>query len=281
MPLFSVIIPWRARPELRRTLDQNLPLFERHGAEVVIVNCGGEPAELASIVADVPLSSLRVVRLPDAAFNKSLATNIGALCASGRMLMCLDADIVLRSDFFAQGRAVLERGRCFAAIRTVYESAPVANPRLEAFKRVVHTQELVFTDGRKARLQSQSGADGSRCGSGLLVLNKSDLIAVGGFNSALRGWGFEDADLQIRLQLTGGLSVRQVGKALHLTHGDDKRDEISNGGHHHAIARNMQHCFDSYRRGVFVGSHDQDEREWRDRLRLDVVRGHEETAPPP
>jgi len=58
---------------------------------------------------------------------------------------------------------------------------------------------------------------------GMLIARRADLISVGGMNSDLSGWGFEDLDLLIRLRRRG---VRLVpcGDGIHLTHGDDKRN---------------------------------------------------------
>lgn len=77
MSAFSVVIPWRNRPELARTLTANAEVFARHRAEVLIVNCGGDPDELSTLLRDQPIAELRQIYLPCGSFNWSLANNTG------------------------------------------------------------------------------------------------------------------------------------------------------------------------------------------------------------
>jgi Glycosyltransferase like family 2 len=272
MGLFSVIIPWFRRPEVRQTLEANAGMFERHSAEVIIVNCGAAPDELTPFIRDVPVSVLRHIVIPTASFNKSLANNIGALCSSGRFLFFSDADILLRSDLLSRARATLERQRCFVKIRAVHESQPKARPALQCVKRIVETRDIVFANARRVRLRFFQTGFGSRCGSGLLLMRKRHLLAAGGFNSALHGWGFEDIDLHIRLQVMANISLVAVGSVVHLTHGDDTRN-IRSGSREDDTARNVEICFENYSRGMYTGSYVEDVRQWRHAIReVPVIR---------
>ncbi len=265
MRAFSVIIPWLSRPELRNTLEANAELFERYSAEVIIVNCGGNPDEVTSLIQGHAISSLRQIVLPEVGFNKCLANNLGILSSSGRFIFFLDADIALESDVFARAGVMLPSRRCFIKIRRVRESQPTEDPNLRYLRQIVDTRDVTFRDGRKARLRFVRGGDGSRCGSGLLFVTRRHMLAVGGFNSALNGWGFEDLDLQIRLQVVMKLSVRVIGTVVHITHGDEKRN-IRSGSRHEDATRNMQQCFESYSRGIYTGSYEEDARTWQKRL---------------
>jgi hypothetical protein len=79
----------------------------------MIVNCGGQQRILAELLAQQPVSNVRVVTLTGASFSKSLANNTGAVWGRGETLFFLDADIVLRTDVIAQARRMLDRAACF------------------------------------------------------------------------------------------------------------------------------------------------------------------------
>jgi glycosyltransferase involved in cell wall biosynthesis len=266
MSTFSVVIPWCNRPEIEQTLAANTALFERHGAEVVILNCDGDPDALAEILRHQRITRLRHVYLPGVGFNRPLARNLGALCCTGTYLMLLDADITLTSDLFRQAARKLERGDCYVQVRKVNHTEPVRDPALSFLSEVLYTQHLVMKDGRIIHVKTRSGRDGSGCGPGLLTMRHEHLVGAGGFNSALVEWGHEDHDLQVRLQVVMRLSVKLTGEVMHLSHGDDKR--ASRGENLKAAARrNMLVCAENYGRGDFHGTYQEDARLWRDKLR--------------
>jgi hypothetical protein len=98
-------------------------------------------------------------------------------------------------------------------------------------------------------------------------------MAVGGFNSAVTGWGFEDVDLHFRLQFVLHLKLRAVGRALHLTHGDEVRYVVS-GSVEQDHRRNMILCANNYSREDFMGTCERDGERWRDRVRQIHLDGH-------
>ena len=263
---FSIVIPWRDRPELKETLAANAAVFARHAVEVMIVNVGGDVDGLAGILREQPLLNMRHILLPGAAFNRSLAKNIGILCSSGRYLFFLDADITLVSDPFAAARRKLEREDAFVYIRTLYESRPERDPELAYVHETIYMQRMTLKDGRVARVRTRRGSDGSACAPGLLAVRRTHALDAGGFNSALVDWGFEDFDMHIRLQVAANLAPRWTGAACHLTHGNDKR-EVSGVTVRDGSRRNKLKCAESYSRGEFLGTYDEDARVWRDRLR--------------
>lgn len=261
---FSVVIPWFNRPELATTLAANASRFQRYRAEVIVVNCGGEPDEVTRLIHGIPIDGLRQVVVPVQPFNKPLANNIGASCSSRECLFFLDSDVVLSTDIFRSAHAILETQPSFVSIRRIVDSPPRTAPSLP-IRRIVTTQEWSFTDGRTARLRfEQTFAE--RCGPGLLLIRKPHFIAAGGFNSALEGWGFEDIDLQIRLQLTTGVRMRLSGSAIHLSHGDEMRC-VRGGSLEADINANRRSCIDGYNRGCFTGTYEQDVRKWQAAIR--------------
>jgi hypothetical protein len=262
---FSVIMSWKQRPELAVSLAFNAGVFARHAQEVLIVNCGGVPEQLSELISPYARHGVRQVVLPAPAFNRALANNIGAFCSSGNYLFFLDADILVTSDVFVTLKTVLDTSPCIGKIRKVSESQPTRVGADYFVQEQIDTREFVCRGGRKATLKFFSGADGSRCGSGLIFIEREHFLAVSGFNSSLKGWGFEDLDLQLRVQFVLGLSLTPVGEVGHLTHGDDTR-AIRGMSREQDYQRNVRECFDNYRQNNYVGSYDSDVREWGDKL---------------
>jgi hypothetical protein len=124
---------------------------------------------------------------------------------------------------------------------------------------LVETTELVTVDGRRAVLSARTSPTGMRAGDGIVLVRRDHFLAVGGFNSRLSGWGYEDTDLQVRLQFKLGLERVERGEVLHLTHSAAARDR-------EAWRRNKDACMQQYARGDYDGSLDHDGRAWRQRV---------------
>jgi glycosyltransferase involved in cell wall biosynthesis len=255
----SVIIPWKDRPELKVTLAINARVFAQYDAEVIVANCGGDRVMVETFAEQADVPGLRHLFVPHASFNRSLAKNLGVHCSTGRILFFLDADIMLTTDVFASALPLMESGDGFVQIRRVNESQPRVDPYMSFVAEKSEIQEFVLHDGRRAVIHCLKGSGGSRCGPGLMFLTREQVLAVNGFNSALHGWGFEDLDFQIRLQIATGATLRMTGEVTHLTHADDLRgaNECQN---------NMIKCADQYRRANFAGTFDEDVRAWRDQV---------------
>ncbi len=266
-PPFSVVIAWRQRPELAQALTANAAWFAGCGAEVIVVNCGGDADELSDLTRQQPVT-VRHLHVPNTAFSRSLANNLGALYSSEDLLFFLDADIIIKSDVFRQGARILEGGRYYGMIRTVHESQPQPNERMKTIREVVVTQHCRFMDGKRARLMSVTGGDGRRSGAGLMLVRRQHFFAVGGFNSTFQGWGYEDIDLHLRLQFVLGLKLRAIGKVLHLTHGDDRR-HIANPERNKDQdgVRNMGIALDNYYRQEYAGTYQADVAHWSEHVR--------------
>ena len=259
-PLYSVVIPWRNRTEIRETLVRNRPLFECHSLETVIVNGGGDQAMLDDLVRRAEVPDVRVVELPGTAFNRSLCCNLGVLAARGVHVFLLDADIVVSSDPLTDAAELLADGGRFAAIRTIFESAAPPDAGAESgadasfIAEMIVERTLVTVDGRRAVMRSRK-AGATRVGDGLVVVRRTDFHAAGGLNARLVGWGYEDTDFQLRLQFLLGLERVDVGEAIHLTHPTPQRSRES-------WHRNMTQCFRNYARREYRGSLDEDARAW-------------------
>jgi glycosyltransferase involved in cell wall biosynthesis len=265
----SVIIPWCDREELGHTLRANSPYFRESAAEVLVVNCGGDERLLRRLLADGAAHPPRAVRVP-ARFNKSLAINVGAHEARGRHLMVLDADIVFRHNLPAELRAALAPSS-FLTVADVAETEEGGEGGTY-LKSTSSRREFVLADGRRVEVvTSRVRFPGrTRKGTGLLFLRREHFLAVGGMNSDLAGWGWEDNDIAARLQMALGLEPREAGGAVHLSHADDKRfmrDGLSRADNDEL---NFMACLARYERGLIQGT-----------LEADVLRWHELVAAAP
>lgn len=224
-------------------------------SEIVIVNAGGNLAQLCTLIVNSGSSVVRLIDLPGERFNKAQALNVGAHFSRGDCIFMVDADVLLTADTLRTARRLLANGT-FVTIRKVTESRYF--PSSSLVTETIHTAEYVCSDGRRASIEYRAGADRSRCGPGLILVRRRDFISIGGFNSALKGWGFEDYDFQLRLQFALRLQRVTACDAVHLTH-DGLRDPMQS----RTNRRNRAISEGNYSRGKFTGTYLQDVKKWR------------------
>ncbi|MCA9654746.1 MAG: glycosyltransferase family 2 protein [Myxococcales bacterium] len=256
-PSLSVIVPWCDRAEIEQTLAANAEFLARHDAEVVVVQCGGDPQWLASALAR-QARPVTWVDVPADGFNKALALNLGVHAARGEHLFFLDCDVILHKGFLARARPRLAAG-AFVTVERVVESAarPRSDESLTAVAALANAIGLETPHGRTVWIETNRVRfdDGSRSGPGLILLRRDHFEAVDGMNSDLVGWGWEDLDLVTRLQLTGVATREQLGQATHLSHDDAKRAGGATGA---TESDNFAVCLANYRLGYHRGTHRDD-----------------------
>ena len=261
-PQLSVVIAWADRPELARTLAHNMPVFEEADAEVIVASCGGSPELLRDCLARARSPRVESITIPTS-FNKALALNVGAHRARAETLFFLDSDLELA------------RGTCSEALAVVDESCAVTLDRVvesegdgldyPGLRSVINTFALETADGRSVQIVNHRHLDdGSRNAPGMVFLRKSCFEGVGGMNSDLTGWGWEDLDLLFRLQLSLRLRVERFGTATHLTHGDERRS-IDGASRILNEARNSNMCMYNYGVGHYLGTYADDVATWAPR----------------
>lgn len=259
----SIVVTWRDRAELRAALPGLVGTARELGGEVIVVNFGGSrpmlSEQLGAWAAEVGL----VEAGPREYFNKSCAQNLGAARAAGKLLFFCDCDIVLEPGTVAHlAEQVMVRPGTFGTLAGVRESE--LNSR-GGQHIVCFGYELIIrtADGRQLRIKDneEDATDGSRQAPGLLLVRRSDFLAVNGYNSRLRGWGWEDQDMISRLTLGAGLERITSGHAVHLSHDDTARMR------HYHIAdrwesrdRMFRQALANYDRADFRGTFDVDTR---------------------
>jgi len=258
----SVLIPWCNRPVLGETLANNARRLRKSGIEVLVVNGGGAKDQVESLIEEHGWPRIRIVHTRSrTAFNKSECLNLGVSLARGRFVFVLDADVILTDGFLEKAIEAIGNGDpCFASVARVIESDPDTrperwNPESAILQRVFSTK-LTTPAGITATVEYRTTRNGTRTGPGLVVVSRRHFIAVQGFNSNLKGWGYEDYDFQLRLQLLLGLKRRTFGRVLHLSH----RGVVRRGSDY----RNRNECFRNYGHGLFLGTYHADVRRLKD-----------------
>ncbi|MEP7366375.1 MAG: glycosyltransferase [Acidobacteriota bacterium] len=251
----SVVIPWCNRLELGRSLSENASQLQQPGIEVLVVNGGGRRLDLEGISKDHGWPRLRIVHAPTTAFNKPECLNLGVAFARANLIFVLDADVILTGAFVQKAiSAVSNDANFFVSVAKVIESAPEKVPhrwnRNAAVLERRITTRITTPTGTTATVVHSVTREGTRTGPGLIVVGRKQFIAAGGFNSNLTGWGFEDYDFQIRLQLRLGLKRKTFGRAIHLSH--------ENVDGRATDYRNQRICYENYDRGLFTGTYRAD-----------------------
>ena len=257
----SVIITWRDRPEIETLLAHNGPEFQSVDAEVIVVNCSGDSEMLAAAIRHSGYPGVRQIDIASPKFNKCVAINLGVHLCHGETICMIDTDMLLDPGFLKQAVSLVSASNYVTVERVVEKEGTEPTPSYLMI--MSQTTEFTCRDGRIIRFENERIYldDNSRVGYGQVVVRKEDFQAVGGMNSELQGWGYEDQDLHLRLNAVQGLTVVRVGRATHLTHGDNKRDltgETKSESHR----RNLAIGYDNYARGNFMGTYAADVAQW-------------------
>ena len=261
----SFIIPWSKRPEIYVALKRNLDILANEDTEVLVITTESDVPHLKRAAANIGIPRLRMVAMRGAEFNKCTFLNLGVHCSNAESLFLLDCDTLVGRDTIEAASAALADDT-FVVIREGIELDQVTSRELlldvPCLREVLVTTELLFTNSRRVSFEHFQTNTG-RSLVGLTMLNKKDFIAVEGLNSDLQGWGAEDYDFQIRLQVKAGLRRVSVGSASHLTH-------ISSSSNTGAVSsiRNIEMIFKNYDKGDFLGTYSKDVARWGSQLQF-------------
>lgn len=261
--MLSTIVTWRDRGELPRTLPALLELTDLVGGDVTVVDFDGSPGALAALV-EPWRDRVRVVRIEGRRyFNKSCAQNAGVAHTSQPLLFFCDCDIVVDAPGVAAlVRRVAATPGSFGTLAGVREST--LNSRNGSHVTCFGYELLIRTaDGRELRIvdHEEDAQDGTRHAPGLLVVRRSDLLSIGGYNSRLHGWGWEDQDMICRLTLGAGLTRTAEGAAVHISHDDAARVGAYPNADRWASRDHMfRQALANYDRADFEGTYESDVR---------------------
>ena len=262
-PDLAVIVPWHDRFEVRQTLETNREHFAAADAEVVVVGCGGDHGWLARTLLDDREASVptKLVAFDPHRFNKSLAVNLGVAHTKADTLLLLDADIFLEPQTLPDLRAGVS-DESYATVATVKETDP-AELATGAISELGFLTSILLDDGRAVTFETSSRnmQTGARSGPGLAMTRRKHFLAVGGMNSGLVDWGWEDIDLAVRLELGLGLNRRPAGMVRHFTHSSTPNARASE-------SQNMARAIAAYHDGVLTGTYSADLAKWESSVRV-------------
>ena len=189
-PSIGVIVPAMDRSESLRhllpsLLAQDYPRFTAY----VVDNCSVDGLE--SIVGEFQTDTLRVLRRPRPRyFSLSETRNCGVRYTFSDLLFFLDADLSFQ-DAGHLSRIVAQ-----------YLGDPTINFQWFAnWRRHCGYEELV--PGRTISPSAAFRKVYCHCLGSPLLVERRVFQALGGYNEALRNWGYEDTDLCGRLELSG------------------------------------------------------------------------------
>jgi hypothetical protein len=223
--MLSIVVTWRDRIELSRALPSLILAAKALSGDVTVVNYSGSRDLLEQQVSRWR-DEVNVVEVPgERYFNKSRAQNVGAMFTDKPVLFFCDCDIVVDPKTVQNvARRVLEGAGVFVTLAGVRESE--LNSR--GGRHVVsfgYELKIRTADGRKLSIvdNEEDAETGTRQAPGLLLVRRSDFLAINGYNANLHGWGWEDQDMISRLTLGRGLTRISEGYATHLSHDDHAR----------------------------------------------------------
>lgn len=262
----SIVIPWANRNEISYALERNISAFNQYKSEIIIVCCGGRIRDLRNLVDNFKLR-VRVIRVNRRGFNKSLALNLGAAKSRGDILLFLDCDVIVERGILARliSRAKSD-GAC--AIRYVHESANKLEHPAGTLVEIINKKTFKFADGTKTSLVTTriNLLHQARNAPGLLAVRRILFQEVQGMNSLLKGWGWEDNDFMLRIQVCTGRIIKFLGQATHLSHGDEKRDIRSTSKSINETG-NYLVSLGLYASGIFTGTLASDREKWGSKAR--------------
>jgi hypothetical protein len=258
-PAVSIIITWKDRPVIGRMIRHNWPFLGNERYETVIVNCGGDRQALDDLLSGVGDGRVRIIDSGREQFNKCFALNVGVAASTGGSLFFLDTDVIMAEDVVGMAVSRLD-GRSFVTIKWLIESDTRTRSAVMGDLEMVQMMELTVQGGKRRILLETNRLrpiDGARFGGGSIAIERRHFLAVGGMNSALEGWGWEDIDLIARLQFALGLERVQAGEVTHLTHGDEERC-LRGQSRAQSENANWVKCMTSYSAGNFTGTYLED-----------------------
>lgn len=205
-PIVSVIIPVSNGHKHIRICLKAIFVSEYQDFECIVVDDGSKDDTL-SIVRDFQACTergerIKVLTLPNT-YGQSYARNRGVEVSNGRILLFVDADVVIRSDTITRVIEDFEKMPAIDALFGSYDDEPGASNFLSQYKNLFH--HYVHQRGKE---------DASTFWSGCGAIKRDVFIKFGGFNENFRF--IEDIELGYRLK--AAYRVIYLDKSLQVKH---------------------------------------------------------------
>ncbi|MCU0536857.1 MAG: glycosyltransferase family 2 protein [Hydrococcus sp. Prado102] len=214
----EVLLPVKGRESLASTVAS---LLEINRVNLITIIAGDEQLVLPCLQTDS--QRIRIIDLSEREFNKGAYLNAGIKAATGDILLVSDADILWNDETIMQlWFEAFFNCDLIVWVACVQESQP--NERAINRPRFVPYLDRHPENRFTLRIESEK-LSATRPGCGLICTRRQNLLALGGYNEELIGWGWEDRDLAIRAQLLG-YRISSCGSVIHLSHSDSLRNQF-------------------------------------------------------
>lgn len=191
-PVLSIVVPYyRKILEFRQCLPLNLPYLQRQDREVVLVL--DEPSEeeaVLGLIEEVPGVRWRVVvnDRPHAWRSPSVAINVGVRHAEGTFILVVSPESVFAADGPSH---VIEVLKAFPGC-VVLGSVAFLDHESAAGSSLAEEIAKVVLDERWPRTLY-----------GSIAASRADFMDVHGYEESITGWGGDDDNIRIRMELAG------------------------------------------------------------------------------
>ena len=222
----TVIIPFRSSNDFKRM--DNLKIVLKYlkfiGVKHVILSEEDAYSHLESLIEifkedfdDITL----IFTYSSKSFNKSVAANEGVKKASTPFIAIMDSDVLISKETF---------DKTLSLINSFYDFVYPFNRMVkQIYDPFIDVENFNF-DEVDSELETRINADG-----GFLFCRKDSFLNVGGYDETFEGWGGEDNDLCIRMNLSDYKVTRLNNVLYHLHHQKEKSNRS-----------NVQFLFDNY-----------------------------------
>jgi len=213
----TLIITTYNRPDALDLVLLSIASLEQLPNEIIIADDGSKPETKRLIEQWQPRLPITHIWQEDNGFRAAKIRNLAVMAAQSDYLIFLDGDCLVRTDFITHHLQIAELGHIVPGSRVLLSESltdrvlkqqePILQWKfshwlfaflLRRFNRVTPFISLPNGNWRKWRNQSWGGVRACNLG-----IWRADFLAVNGFDETFREWGYEDADLAIRLYNNG------------------------------------------------------------------------------
>lgn len=194
----SVVIPTFERPEALRQTLRALALvdYPRERWEVLVVDNGSSAETLAAVRRDIDAIEVTVHWHQQSRRGPAAARNLGVQHARGAIVVLIDNDILVPTDFVARHvKNVQQHPGCWIVGRIVHQTELRATPFGRYRDALWEQFHELFGRGGLTEIASMSAAN--------VALPAGDFRRLGGFDEAFAIASCEDWDLAYRARKAG------------------------------------------------------------------------------